>query len=406
MNQKKFFFLISSVIILGVYYLWQSFGHILNLEFVGQIFLLGFLVKITDQNMREKIYEDELTLLSMGAGIFVSALVAFNVFKESGDYFIFVQKVGLSICGLFLGGFCFYALGRIGDWISKKESLGGGDVKLAAAIGSFVGPTIVWFLPIWFVVMCIFALIYKVMGEKEDVSSPVPTILGHFVALVILLSIQAGVFNILTVLLGFSVLFLGADYLFVEVRKSGGFSSAKSRKMAPDETTFPKSMEKVKVYNFQTKRTITIPMEELAPGMVEVKISGLEGTYYVDSTQIISDEYRHPTFKGCLKEKIDKLRSILVEVRPCSYEAWEDGFRRDKNPEREIDIWLNIANKYQQWTENKFRNSKQKKEVFTLLHSCMTGAKETVLMRCKLNFIDKESAQEIIEDCYSILGSL
>lgn len=41
--------------------------------------------------------------------------------------------------GLLLGGGALYLIALIGGWIAKKESMGGGDVKFAALIGTFLG---------------------------------------------------------------------------------------------------------------------------------------------------------------------------------------------------------------------------------------------------------------------------
>jgi len=44
-----------------------------------------------------------------------------------------------SIIGLLLGGGVIYVMGLLGDLIFRKESMGGGDVKLMALIGAFMG---------------------------------------------------------------------------------------------------------------------------------------------------------------------------------------------------------------------------------------------------------------------------
>jgi leader peptidase (prepilin peptidase) / N-methyltransferase len=44
-----------------------------------------------------------------------------------------------ALIGLVAGGASLYLLALIGDFVFKKESLGGGDIKLAAMLGAFLG---------------------------------------------------------------------------------------------------------------------------------------------------------------------------------------------------------------------------------------------------------------------------
>ena len=44
-----------------------------------------------------------------------------------------------SLIGLLVGGLLFLAVAELGDRIFKKESMGGGDIKLAAMLGAFLG---------------------------------------------------------------------------------------------------------------------------------------------------------------------------------------------------------------------------------------------------------------------------
>ena len=43
------------------------------------------------------------------------------------------------LIGFIVGGGCIYAMGMMGDLIFRKESMGGGDIKLMAMIGAFLG---------------------------------------------------------------------------------------------------------------------------------------------------------------------------------------------------------------------------------------------------------------------------
>ena len=44
-----------------------------------------------------------------------------------------------SLIGLVVGGGALYAIAILGDWLFKKESMGGGDIKMAAMLGAFLG---------------------------------------------------------------------------------------------------------------------------------------------------------------------------------------------------------------------------------------------------------------------------
>ncbi len=44
-----------------------------------------------------------------------------------------------SLIGFLVGGGALYLIAMLGDWLFKKESMGGGDIKMAAMLGAFLG---------------------------------------------------------------------------------------------------------------------------------------------------------------------------------------------------------------------------------------------------------------------------
>jgi len=44
-----------------------------------------------------------------------------------------------SVIGFGVGGMVLYLLGAIGKWLFRRQSMGGGDIKLAAVLGLFFG---------------------------------------------------------------------------------------------------------------------------------------------------------------------------------------------------------------------------------------------------------------------------
>lgn len=77
-------------------------------------------------DLKHRIIPDVLTL----PGIIVGFLLSFLVKSPS-----FLQ----SLLGIVVGGGMFYLAAILGDLLFKKESMGGGDIKLAAMLGAFLG---------------------------------------------------------------------------------------------------------------------------------------------------------------------------------------------------------------------------------------------------------------------------
>src|SRR2546421_8961646 len=129
-------------------------------------------------------------------------------------------------------------------------------------------------------------------------------------------------------------------------------------------------MKKVKVYNFVTKKLSSIPVSELAPGMIEAEVQGI-GRVWVAASQLKMDgSYQHPPFSEEVRDFLRRIKAALDEVFPQTLEGWEDGFRKDINAEREIALWLNIAATYEQCTATVECTAQQRKEYFDVIAAC------------------------------------
>jgi len=83
---------------------------------------------------RHKIIPDILTLPAIVVGLAVSAFFP-QVHGQTGH----LAGFWAALQGVLLGGGFLYAVGTLAEWILKKEAMGGGDVKLLAAIGAVIG---------------------------------------------------------------------------------------------------------------------------------------------------------------------------------------------------------------------------------------------------------------------------
>jgi leader peptidase (prepilin peptidase)/N-methyltransferase len=106
------------------------------LPFVSGLILITFI------DFDHMIIPDVVTIPGIVLGIALSAL--YPEMQREIMHFSVVSATRLSgffssVFGAFVGGFFLYLVGVIGGKIAKKEAMGGGDVKLLAMIGAFLG---------------------------------------------------------------------------------------------------------------------------------------------------------------------------------------------------------------------------------------------------------------------------
>ena len=154
----------------------------------------------------------------------------------------------------------------------------------------------------------------------------------------------------------------------------------------------------VRVYDPATGKVKTIPAAELAPGMVEAQVEGV-GLVWIDSAQAkLSSEFKHPPFEPELREIIEReIQEPLAEVWPKTVAQWEDGFRRDAEPEQEIGLWCRIAERYAEFSKSEGLNQPQRQECFAIMLHCSTVPAEQVLEVVTLKALTREQAQRAIE---------
>jgi leader peptidase (prepilin peptidase)/N-methyltransferase len=107
-------------------YLYFAWRVGISWEFAAYAFLASALIVIFLVDLEFQIIPDMITLPGMVLGLAWS-------FTPGG--------IGIlqSIIGLVVGGGSLYLIAVLGDWLFKKESMGGGDIKMAAMLGAFLG---------------------------------------------------------------------------------------------------------------------------------------------------------------------------------------------------------------------------------------------------------------------------
>lgn len=106
-----------------VYFFWYLR---LSPAFFVWILFASALIVIFFIDLDHQIIPDSITLPGMVLGLAAS-------FLPGGIGII------TSLIGLVVGGGSLYLIAILGEWLFKKEAMGGGDIKMAAMLGAFLG---------------------------------------------------------------------------------------------------------------------------------------------------------------------------------------------------------------------------------------------------------------------------
>jgi leader peptidase (prepilin peptidase)/N-methyltransferase len=112
--------------------LFLSFG--LTAKFFAYLIIVSGLIVATFVDFEIQEIPDEVSIGGLAAGLILSAAFP-SILNESSRLSSFLN----SFLGALAGGVTIYAMGILGEFAFKKEAMGGGDVKLLAMIGSFLG---------------------------------------------------------------------------------------------------------------------------------------------------------------------------------------------------------------------------------------------------------------------------
>lgn len=113
-------FITSALLVLA----YLRFG--LTWDFAARGILILFMILTFFIDLKHRIIPDVLTLPGIVIGFILSFLVKSPTFLNS-------------LLGILVGGGLFYLSAVLGELIFKKESMGGGDIKLAMMLGAFLG---------------------------------------------------------------------------------------------------------------------------------------------------------------------------------------------------------------------------------------------------------------------------
>ncbi len=165
--------LLSGLLFLSLY---LKYG--LSWEFAAGLFLFSSLLVIFFIDLKYQLIPDVIILPGIIVGFIFSFLLKLPPFLES-------------LIGFFVGGGLLYFMAIFGDKLFKKESMGGGDIKLAAMLGTFLG----WKMVLMVIFLAsllgaIVGIIFIIFSKRMRGKRLIP--FGPFLAIATLLTIFFG----------------------------------------------------------------------------------------------------------------------------------------------------------------------------------------------------------------------
>jgi len=97
-----------------------------SLSYLFYFFFVDGLIVITVIDLYHQIIPDVVSIPGIGIGLLCSLILPHLTFVES-------------ITGILVGGGSLFLVATLYQWLFKREGMGGGDVKLLAMIGAFLG---------------------------------------------------------------------------------------------------------------------------------------------------------------------------------------------------------------------------------------------------------------------------
>lgn len=105
-----------------------------SLDYLIYAALTSVLIIISFIDLQHRIIPDELSLGGLVLGLILSGL-----YPSLHGQTSMISGLKSSFFGILVGGVSIYLIGLFGAAIFKKEAMGGGDIKLLAFVGAFLG---------------------------------------------------------------------------------------------------------------------------------------------------------------------------------------------------------------------------------------------------------------------------
>lgn len=160
------------------------------------------------------------------------------------------------------------------------------------------------------------------------------------------------------------------------------------------------SIEMVPFLDVENRRVIQIPASELRAGAIQIRLQGSEQVVWAIADQLQAGNVKHSEFDEETRDLIRQIQKAFAEQRPLSLEEWEDGFRRDANPNREIALWTHAANVFVAFTAGE-PSGDRRRDVYRCIVACLTTGPDEVWKVLRPEALSRKDAEQVVHRFFS-----
>lgn len=95
--------------------------------------------------------------------------------------------------------------------------------------------------------------------------------------------------------------------------------------------------------------------------------------------------------------RIREIRSTFAEVDSSTMEKWVDDFKRDANPDRELEVWERMSKAYKSYCTGRTLSLIAKKDVFGVVLLRSSASEQDVLKHVQLKELSRDDAVEVMK---------
>jgi hypothetical protein len=147
--------------------------------------------------------------------------------------------------------------------------------------------------------------------------------------------------------------------------------------------------------HLESGRIEHVPLSDLPPGAVRAQVDGIDGVVWLRPELLKQGEIRHPPFSEEIRDYLRRIQGAFAEHRPLTLADWEDGFRRDANPEREIALWLHAGDVYTDFARGE-PSAERRRDLYRCVVTCLTTGPDAALEVFRPETLTRVEAERVV----------